>query len=429
MDYRDTISYLYGLQKQGIKLGLKNTLGLLGRVGNPHWDFKSVHVAGTNGKGSTAAMLASMLERAGHKVGLFTSPHLVSFTERIAINSMKITEAEVVELADEIREKASGMNPTFFEVVTIMGFLYFRKKRVQWAVVETGLGGRLDATNVLEPDISIITALGMDHMEFLGDSFEEIAYEKAGIIKRNTPVVTAARVNAIEKAAREQGSDIYTYGEDFSSTVKSSGPDGVSFDYDSKELSIHDLNIPLSGDYQALNASLAIRAVEIIRGAKEDIEHVVREGLLSLKWPGRLELASRDPMVLIDGAHNPAAAGALARTLRTDYLKNNEKLVLVMGAMGDKDIDGILKPLLPLAGDIIFAAPSYGRAADPQVLVEHSSRKGHGSKTASSVREALDMARGVSGGRPILVTGSFYTIGEALEALGSKGILTKLRES
>ena len=429
MSYKDTIDYLYGLQKHGIKLGLKNTLELLSKFGNPQRDYKSVHVAGTNGKGSTAAMLASMLKQGGLKVGLFTSPHLVSFTERISINGVMITEAEVVELAASIREKASGINPTFFEVVTIMGFLYFRKKGVQWAVVETGLGGRLDATNVLEPEVSIITTLGMDHMEFLGDSLDDIAFEKAGIIKRNTPVVTASKMDAIEKTARELGSDLYTYGEDFFITVKGSGLDGVLFDYDSTERSIHDLTIPLSGDYQALNASLAIKALDIISGASENIKDMVKDGLLSLKWPGRLELVSHDPLVFIDGAHNPGAAAALAETLRTGYLKNKEKLVLVMGVMGDKDVEGILKPLLPLAGEIIFAAPSYGRASDPRVLVEHSSRMGHGSKTAGSVREALDMARAASGGRPILVTGSFYTIGEALEALGKKGILTRLRET
>jgi dihydrofolate synthase/folylpolyglutamate synthase len=429
MSYKDTIDYLYGLQKHGIKLGLKNTLELLSKFGNPQRDYKSVHVAGTNGKGSTAAMLASMLKQGGLKVGLFTSPHLVSFTERISINGVKITEEEVVELAASIREKASGINPTFFEVVTIMGFLYFRKKGVQWAVVETGLGGRLDATNVLEPEVSMITTLGMDHMEFLGDSLDDIAFEKAGIIKRNTPVVTASRMDAIEKTARELGSDLYTYGEDFSSTVKSSGLDGVLFDYVSTERSIHDLTIPLPGDYQALNASLAIKTLDIIRGTAENIKDSIRDGLSSLKWPGRLELVSHDPLVFIDGAHNPGAAAALAKTLRTGYLKNKEKFVLVMGVMGDKDIGEILKPLLPLAGEIIFTAPSYGRASNPRVLVEYSSRMGHGSKTAGSVKEALDMARAASGGRPILVTGSFYTIGEALIALGKKGILTRLRET
>lgn len=428
MSYRDTIDYLYGLQKHGIKLGLKNTLGLLGRMGNPQRDYRSAHVAGTNGKGSTAAMLASMLGRAGHRVGLFTSPHLISFTERITINSEKITEAEVVELADQIREKASGMNPTFFEVVTIMGFLYFKKKRVRWAVVETGLGGRLDATNVLEPEVSIITTLGMDHMEFLGDSLEDIAYEKAGIIKRNKPVVTASRADAIERAARDLGSDLHVYGEDFSFTVTGRGSDGITFDYESPRLSINGLKVSLPGDYQALNASLAIKAFEILSGASKDIEDMIREGLSSLKWPGRLEPVSLDPLILIDGAHNPGAAEALAETLRTGYLKNGEKLVLVMGVMGDKDVGGILNPLLPLAGEIIFAAPSYGRAADPGVLADHSSRMGRESKTAGSVREALDLAMAASGGRAILVTGSFYTIGEALEALGEKGVLTGLRE-
>ena len=428
MHYDNAIDYLYGLQKHGIKLGLKTTLGLLREFGNPQGHFKSVHVAGTNGKGSTAAMLSAMLMRAGLNVGLFTSPHLVSFTERITVNGTMITEDEVAGLAAEIREKASGMNPTFFEVVTVMGLLYFKRKGVQWAAVETGLGGRLDATNVLEPEASIITSLGLDHMEHLGDTLDKIAFEKAGIIKKDTPVVAASRADAIEKTARERGSDLYTYGEDFSCTIRGRGPEGVCFDYSSPGLSIHELTVPLPGACQALNASLAIKAFEIIRGASEDFKGTVKEGLSSLKWPGRLEAVSRDPLVLVDGAHNPGAAGALAETLRTDYLKENEKLVLVMGVMSDKDVKGILGPLLPLAGEIIFAAPAYGRAAEPSELAGHAARMGHVSRTAGSVREAMDIARTVSDGRPILVTGSFYTIGEALEALGTKGVLTGLRE-
>jgi dihydrofolate synthase/folylpolyglutamate synthase len=294
--------------------------------------------------------------------------------------------------------------------------------------VETGLGGRLDATNVLEPEASIRTSLGLDHMEFLGDSIDKIAFEKAGIIKRDTPVVSASNVDVIVKTARERGSDYYTYGEDFSCTIRGHGPGSVFFDYGSPGISIEELTVPLSGNYQALNASLAIKAFDIIRGEAVDFKDTVKEGLSSLKWPGRLEVVSRDPLVLVDGAHNPGATEALAETLRADYLEGRQKLVLVMGVMSDKDIKGIIGPLLPLASEIIFTAPAYGRAASSHVLAEHAARMGHESKTARSVREALDMARAASDGRPILVTGSFYTIGEAVEALGTKGVVTGLRE-
>lgn len=430
MAYDETIRYLYGLQTHGIKLGLDNPRKMLSLFQDPQSAFRSVHVAGTNGKGSTSAALASVLTAAGFRTGLFTSPHLVSFTERIRVDGGEISEDEVVSLAEEIRRKSGGLEPTFFEVVTVMGFLHFMKRGVDWAVVETGMGGRLDATNVLRPEVTVITPVDTDHSEFLGDSISSIAREKAGIIKEGVPVVSATQkteaLEVITAVAAERGSALHLQGRDFDFSVKAQEPGRVVFDYRSEAVELVDLAVPLSGAYQAQNASLAIRVFELISQDVKDREAAVRQGLSALRWPGRLELVAKDPPVLVDGAHNPAAARALARTIEEQYPGPDRKLVLVMGVMSDKDIEGILAPLLPLASMVIFTAPAYGRSARPEKLKEVAASMGFVAETAATVKEALETARGQGG--MVLITGSFYTIGEAREAMGEKGFLSGLRE-
>jgi dihydrofolate synthase/folylpolyglutamate synthase len=430
MSYDETIRYLYGLQSHGIKLGLDNPRALLKRFGDPQGSFRSIHVAGTNGKGSTAAALASMLSRSGTKTGLFTSPHLVSFTERIRVDGVEITEREVVSSADEIRTTSSGLEPTFFEVVTVMGVLHFKRSAVRWAVVETGLGGRLDAKNVLAPEVTIITPIDMDHQEFLGESLPEVAAEKAGIIKPGVPLVSAPQkpeaMEVIRERAREAGSSLFVEGEDFGFAVKEEERGGVVFDYTSGSLSLEDVAFSLAGAHQAMNAALAIRALELAIGEGGHQERSIRACLASLRWPGRLELLRESPPVYIDGAHNPSAARALARTLRGVLLKDGRRLSLVIGVMSDKNVRNILSPLLPLASSVIFAAPRYGRAAAPEALSREAASLGFVSRTAPSVASALETA--IASGDAVLVTGSFYTIGEAKEALGEKGVLTDLRE-
>jgi dihydrofolate synthase/folylpolyglutamate synthase len=436
MRYKETIGYLYGLQHHGIKLGLENPTKLLAGLGDPQNYFRSVHIAGTNGKGSTAAMLQCILQKAGCRTGLFTSPHLVSFTERIRVNGSEITPDEVVSLASEIRGAAdsTGLNPTFFEVVTAMGFLHFMRKKVQWAVVETGMGGRLDATNTLVPEAAIITSISLDHSEFLGERLEEVAGEKAGIIKSGVPVIMAwqegPQREVITKKAEEMGSPVFSYAKDFRAEIRGHGAGSVLFDYYSGKAKLRRLELPLSGTYQAENASLAIKAFQLIGGplAHDDqLDSVVREGLSSFRWPGRLELIGENPPVYIDGAHNPAAARALAETLREDYLRDGSKLTLVAGIMTDKDIKGILAPLLPLAEEIIFTAPDYERATPPEKLAEYARDLGYmHASTAVPVSEALRFA--TSRGRMVLVTGSFYTTGAAKEALSSPGFEIGLRE-
>ncbi|MCC6345761.1 MAG: bifunctional folylpolyglutamate synthase/dihydrofolate synthase, partial [Nitrospirales bacterium] len=378
MSYPGAIGYLYGLQKYGIKLGLERTEAILTLLGSPHKTFRSLHVAGTNGKGSVSAMIASILTAHGYKTGLFTSPHLVSFTERMRVGGEQISEAEVVRLTGEIRgileQGQHGLpEPTFFELVTAMAFLHFQREGVRWAVVETGMGGRLDATNTLLPEVSVITRVSHDHREFLGDTLAAIAGEKAGIIKAGIPVVCAQQEKEAEEvllsAAGEKGSPVFLYGRDFSGTLRTSGLEGISFDYHDGAETIAGLHTPLAGDHQAANACLAVKAASLALQHSPDLS-ALRSGLASTRWPGRLDLVSSDPRIMIDGAHNPDAARALAGFLG----KHLERcaIILVMGIMADKDMEGIMAPLLPLASDIVFTAPPYGRAASPRTLAERA---------------------------------------------------------
>ena len=435
MSYDDAIAYLYGLQQHGMKFGLDNTRRLMSLLGEPHKSFSSIHVAGTNGKGSTSAMIESMLRTSGIRTGLFTSPHLVSFTERIRVNRQEIPEETVIGLASEIRKVASEIedfSPTFFEVVTSMAFLHFIRSSVQWAVIEVGMGGRLDATNVILPEVSVITSVGLDHREFLGDTHGDIAREKAGIIKQGVPVVTADQhpevMEVIKKRCDEADAPLYKYNCGFSAEITADEPDHLVINYKGTR-EYRDVRLSLPGAHQAVNAALAIKAVEIISEKYPDLVCDIKKGLQTATWPGRLEMIMEYPPVLIDGAHNPPAAAVLSGHLRKILQKKYKRIIMVLGVMDDKDIKGILGPLLPLASEIIFTAPAYGRAATATKLAGIAADMGYHSKTEGTVAGALQRAASLSGpGDLIVVTGSFYTIGEAKEAMGHKGVLARLRE-
>jgi dihydrofolate synthase/folylpolyglutamate synthase len=440
MGYAGAIDYLFGLQKHGIKLGLDNTVKLLSLFNNPQKKFHSIHVAGTNGKGSTSAMIASILPAAGFRTGLFTSPHLVSFTERIRVNNEEITEEEVVELTEEIRSTIEGseLNPTFFEFVTVIAFLYFKRKNVEWAVVETGMGGRLDATNVLLPEASVITSINYDHSEFLGNTIAEIAEEKAGIIKDGVPVITSAQepsvMDAIKKKAGEKNAGLFIYGRDFAAAIKAEDTNGSVFNYNG-DSSFGDLVIALPGRHQVLNAALALKTIEAISlkplpDTSRLTPDTIRAGLGNIKWQGRLELVSKEPLILIDGAHNPSAAKILADALKEIFFKKYRRIILIAGIMSDKDVRGIMAPLLPLAVEIILTAPAYERAASPDVLSGHALSLGFSCRKTYCVADAIAMASELyREGDLIVITGSFYTIGEAKEILGEKSVLGSLRET
>lgn len=453
MNYTEAINYLYGLQKYGIKLGLERTEVILSALGCPQNKFRSVHIAGTNGKGSVSAMIASILKSHGFKVGLFTSPHMVSFTERITINGVQITESEVVKLTDEIKSIIASLNidtPTFFEFVTAMAFLYFSREEIDWGVIEVGMGGRLDCTNVIIPEASVITRISYDHKEFLGDTLTAIAGEKAGIIKKGVPVIASSQEKEAEEViintASKQSSNLYLYGRDFKGILKKSDIKGISFDYtdlEFKSISPKPVNLysPLAGDHQLINSCVAAKTAHVLlrdSNKNSNILESLKSGLASTHWRGRLEIFSHDPLIMIDGAHNPDASEKLSIFLKS--ILSQYKIILVTGIMSDKDIYGILKPLLPLCSEIVFTSPNYGRAAAPQTLSDIALSEGFSSKTTPTVREALKMAVEISNSfkqeakhseqrQPlILITGSFYTIGEAMEVLGEKAILGDLRE-
>ena len=446
MTYTGAIKYLYDLQRHSIKLGLERTEKFLAVLGNPHRRSLSVHVAGTNGKGSVAAMVASMLMSEGFSVGLFTSPHMVSFTERIRINTSQISETEVVQLIKEIKEKISAVagrsgEPTFFEFVTVMAFLYFAGNNVDWSVIEVGMGGRLDATNLILPEVSVITGISYDHKEFLGNTLSDIASEKAGIIKKGVPVVCSAQEPEVELILRKKAdagsAPFFIYGKDFSGTLRSTDIAGTRFDYNSEGHTFPDLYVPLAGEHQVMNACVAIQAFLLCSAhdARRSALDSVRDGLAAARWQGRLELVNGDPPIILDGAHNPHAASALAEFIRKQFV--NYRVVLIAGIMSDKDIGGILAPLLPLASDIIFTAPNYGRSAPPGLLAEHAASMGFQSTVTLSISDAIAAAKKIASSLPsnlsgpavILITGSFFTIGEAKELFGERAVLRDLREN
>lgn len=414
--YEDSLKYLHGLERFGSVFGLDNISRLLGSIDDPHRAFRSVHIAGTNGKGSVATMIACILKEAGYSVGKYTSPHLVSFTERITVNEEEITEEEVAALTDHIRGRADRKCPggfyTFFDFTTAMAFEYFRRKKVDIAVVETGLGGRLDSTNVIEPLVSIVTNVAFDHMKELGGTLTKIAGEKAGIIKKGVPVITGAGrrpFRVIEKVAGENASAVYALGRDFS--FKKSGRKCMS--YRGLTRVLNDITINLNGDHQLSNAALALCAVDVISGLGYDVpEDRMRAALSSVVWQGRLEMVREKPLVILDGAHNASGVRALRRFLRTHY--RDRRKVLVFGVMRDKQYRRMLESMSDCIDLAILTQPRTDRALDAAAMKTVT----RNSVVTTDTRSALEQARRFAGDKDlILVTGSFYTIGEAKQAI------------
>ena len=441
MPYQETIDYLFGLQKHGIKFGLSNSRRLMGLMGDPHLRFRSVHIAGTNGKGSTAAFLAGMLLAAGYRVGLYTSPHLVSFIERIRINNIPVTEDRVIDLAERVRTRyeglpsseGGGITPTFFEVTTAMAFTCFAEERVDVAVVEAGMGGRLDSTNVITPLVSVITNIDVEHAEFLGDTIEKIAEEKAGIIKQGVPVVTGAvqpeAIAVIGRKAASSGAPVYRFPKDFRAEP-AAGAGYQEFDYRGIGSCVRGLRIAMVGRHQVGNACLALAAIECLSGRGLAVpEAALRNGLAGAAWEGRLERVAERPDIYLDGAHNPASARVLADAVR-DLKEGYCHLVLVIGILMDKDYRGIVSQLAPLADRIVVTKPRYSRALDVGSLAAEIGVFPGTVDSAETVAEAIGLARqGAAENDLILITGSLYTVGDARAVLrpGASGPLQELK--
>ena len=368
ISYEKCLQTIYKLGRFGIKLELDTICGILERIGNPHKHFKAIHIAGTNGKGSTAAYIAAILQQAGFKTALFTSPHLVRFNERIVINGKEISNDSVVDTYEAVNAADIGKRKaTYFEIATAMAFYHFAEEKVDWAVIETGMGGRFDATNIIFPQVSIITNLSLEHTEYLGNTIKSIAYEKGGIIKKGIPLVTAVSQpsarSVFETIAGEKGANIFFLKKDFLIN-KQAGE--KSYTYRGLYNHFTNLTAPLPGKHQKENIGLALAACELIFQKHQDIdpryclsETIVREGLSQARWPGRLEIVRQKPFVILDGAHNLNAAKVLGEYL-TSELKN-KKLTLVLGILDDKPFEKMLQKLVPLAHKVIITRAQIDR--------------------------------------------------------------------
>ena len=412
--YQESVNYLYGLQKYGIKFGLSKTTNLLEAFGNPHKGQRYIHIAGTNGKGSVAAFIASILKETGFKVGLYSSPHLVRFTERFKINGEEISQNKAMELIEELRTAFSPEEPpTFFEATTAMALVYFARENTDLSIMEVGMGGRLDATNVIAPLVSGITNISMEHQDFLGNRLLDIAGEKAGIIKKGVDVVTAVTqpsvIRALEAIAGDRDAPLWRVGKDIRYRTTTSG-----FHYRGLGLRMRGLRLGLTGMVQARNAALALGIIEKLGEEGITVSATdIREGLQNTAWPGRMQVVETNPTVLLDGAHNPAALRALARSIRTGI--RYRKLVLVIGVMEDKAIGEMMRAIVPLADYLICTRPVYSRAAEPEVLMAKAASFGKPGEIAPFLTGALTRAKEMADPRDLVVVcGSLFTVGEAL---------------
>ncbi len=413
---------LFALQGLGMKLNIDNIRELLERLGNPQNSFRSVHVAGTNGKGSVSAMLSYILRDAGYKTGLFTSPHLVRFNERIQIDGIQISDEEVERYfsvlephMDAMAEESKLKRITFFEATTAIGFLYFADRGVDYAVIEVGLGGRLDATNVITPELSVITSLSLDHTRILGDKIEKIAAEKAGIIKEGVPVVLAGNegeaVRVIERIAGERDAPLTVVGRDSLITGPSYSLRGVECGMKMPDGTVMHLKSGLGGIHQINNCATAATAAWRLGISKE----AIKSGLKKAKWPGRMEIVREKPLLLIDGCHNRAGAESLLATLRGEGI---EKMMFVMAFSSEGRERNILTVLEPIIGRLVISAPDNPRAipVDEAVRIAEDVLKNRVKvERADTVKAAIEEIDGDT-----CIAGSLYLVGEVLGLMESK---------
>jgi len=425
MGYRELVEWLFSLRRLSSKPGLRRISHLLSELGDPHRAFKAIHVTGTSGKGSTTAMAASILHAAGYRVGMYTSPHLSSFTERIVVDGQPIGVGDVVRLIESLRPIAEGMaskpdlgHPTFFELSTAMAFKYFEERGVDYAVVEVGMGGRLDATNVIDAEVAVITNVSLEHTKYLGDTVIEIAGEKAGIIKPGSTLITAVEqpeiLELLEGICHDRDAEIYVVDRDIRYRRLRHSLEGQWFNLQGLRDDYRELFIPLLGGHQLRNASCAVGAVETLslHGVEVPLE-AVREGLRKTRWPGRLEVVQRKPLTILDCAKDPKAMENLAAVLREDF--SYDRLIAVVSISRDKDIPRIIRALASVASHFIITRHGVmGRAAEPEAIAVEVERFSKPYEIVEDVRSAVRRALEIAGGDDlILVTGSVFTVGEA----------------
>lgn len=434
MNYEETLCYLYNLERFGIKLDLSNTISLTKRLGNPHLKFPSIHIAGSNGKGSVAAILQSILSAAGYKTGLYTSPHLVDYRERIRIGDELIEKNFILDFVDDLKEEISENGYTFFEVTTALAFSYFANKKVDIAVLETGMGGRLDSTNIVNPLISIITNISLEHTNHLGRTLPQIAFEKAGIIKNGVSTIASVEDQGVFQviknvcAQRKSPLSVIDMNAFVSDTKLSPLPWGererVRGNLKIHKLSLDqgifdfgqykNLELNLGGRHQVANACLAICAAEKLKEIGWKIESkAVRNALNHVNWRGRLEIFRKAPLTLLDVAHNPAGMKALVDAL--DELFPKKRIIFIFGVMADKDYPSMLKEICRKTKFIVLTRPDYKRAADPELLEEVVIKQNKPYQILPQIKQAYIFASENAGSDDVIcITGSHFTVGEFL---------------
>jgi dihydrofolate synthase/folylpolyglutamate synthase len=447
--YQDALDYIFGFVNyekyarytyDAVTFDLSRMEALLERLGRPQDQFRCVHIAGTKGKGSTSAMVESVLRSAGYRTGLYTSPHLHSFRERIRVDAGLIGKRELVELLDWARpaiEASPGV--TAFEIMTALAFSHFARQHVDWAVLEVGLGGRLDATNVVHPAVGAITSLSYDHVELLGHTLSLIAWEKAGIIKAGVPVVSAPQepeaMAVIQRVCHDTGARLVTVGKDWTYEPNGASLAGqiLSVRRAEDELELEELLIPLLGRHQLVNATVAIAMLQELRGVGVKIsEAALRSGLASTRWPGRFELLQARPVVVVDSAHNAASALRLRAALAEWFPRPpRRRMALIFGASADKDIDGMLRTFLPPdpysgntpADKVIVTKSGHPRSASPAQLADQV--RSFCASCPISVHDNLDasLTEALLWAEPddlICVTGSIFAVAQARRAWATR---------
>ena len=428
MDFEETLDWLYGFQKFGIKLGLERIKHIAKELGDPQKKYKVIHVGGTNGKGSVCKFLESVLSSSGYNVGVYTSPHLQHISERIIVGDNRITDDELILIVNKIKPIVDEMLeketiPTFFEVFTGIAFQYFRDKNVDFAVVEVGLGGRYDATNIVDPVISIITNVTLEHQNILGKNIEDIAFEKAGIIKNNVPVITASKGSAlkvIEDTAKEKNASISTIGEKNWKRLNNC--------IDNQEFLIkcflkdYSVRTSMMGEHQGENISLTLVAIEKLQiNGTYITDTSIIEGIEKTVNPGRMEIINYEPLVLLDGAHNKAGMKTLVYTLKNDFEYN--RLIVVLGILSDKDVISMLSMIAPLTTFFVITKSNNERACDPNTLKRMIEKLGYENEVVVKERipDALEYSKSIAKkGDFICITGSLFTVGEARDHLSTK---------